>query len=394
MTDAGRPAGPARPAPGAPAAPAPSVEVPLFEAMGSWPGVLGRLARGHDLKADEAAAALGDILDGNATPSQIAAFVFGLRCRGETVEEMTGFVRAMLAAAETVVVDPMLADHLVDTCGTGGDRSGTINVSTIAALVLAGAGVPVCKHGGRASSSRAGSADVLETLGVAIDLGPVGVRRCIEEVGIGFCFAPRYHPAMRHAAPTRAELGVATAFNFLGPLANPARLRRQVVGVGDWTMATKVCGVLAANGARHVLVVYGSDGLDELTTTGPSTVVEWVADPGQPPTGVAAGGDPVGRTTTSVIDPGELGLARARPSDLLGGDAQTNARMARAILDGEHGPQRDIVLLNAAAGLVAGGVATHLGEGLITAGAVIDDGRALDALQRLVSVSNSVTDNH
>ncbi|MDQ2729727.1 MAG: anthranilate phosphoribosyltransferase [Actinomycetota bacterium] len=361
--------------------------------MGSWPGVLGRLASRQNLDADEAAAALGDILDGNATPSQIAAFVFGLRCKGETVEEMTGLVRAMLAAAETVVVDPMLAERLVDTCGTGGDRSGTINVSTIAALVLAGAGVPVCKHGGRASSSRAGSADVLETLGVAIDLGPSGVRRCIEEVGIGFCFAPRYHPAMRHALPIRRELGVATAFNFLGPLANPARLGRQVVGVGDWTMATKVCGVLAANGARHVMVVYGSDGLDELTTTGPSTVVEWVADPGQPPVGAAAGAGPVGRTTTSVIDPAALGLAPARPPDLVGGDAETNARMARAILEGEHGPQRDIVLLNAAAGLVAGGVATHLAEGLIIAGAVIDDGRAFDALQGLVAVSNAVTEN-
>ncbi|MDQ2725497.1 MAG: anthranilate phosphoribosyltransferase, partial [Actinomycetota bacterium] len=282
---------------------------PLFETMGSWPGVLGRLARRQDLEADEAAAALAEVLGGDATPAQIAAFVFGLRCKGETVEEMTGLVQAMLAAAETVVVEPMLADRLVDTCGTGGDRSGTINVSTIAALVLAGAGVPVCKHGGRASSSRAGSADVLETLGVAIDLGPAGVRRCIEEVGIGFCFAPRYHPAMRHAIPIRRELGVATAFNFLGPLANPARLGRQVVGVGDWTMATKVCGVLAANGARHVLVVYGSDGLDELTTTGPSTVVEWVADPGQPPSGLAAGAGPVGRTTTSVIDPAALGLA-------------------------------------------------------------------------------------
>ena len=194
---------------------------------------------------------------------------------------------------------------------------------------------------------------------------------------------------MRHAIPIRRELGVPTAFNFLGPLANPARLGRQVVGVGDWTMATKVCGVLAANGARHVLVVYGSDGLDELTTTGPSTVVEWVADPDQdaPP-----GAGPTGRTTTSVIDPAALGLAPARLTDLVGGDAETNARMALAILDGEHGPQRDIVLLNAAAGLVAGGVATELAEGLVTAAAVIDDGRALGALQRLVSVSNAVAD--
>lgn len=388
MVDA---AGPRRAAEHDPAAP---VAAALFETMGSWPGVLGRLARGQDLNPDEAAAALADILGGNATPAQIAAFVFGLRCKGETVDEMTGLVRAMLAAAETVFVDPALADRLVDTCGTGGDRSGTINVSTIAALVLAGAGVPVCKHGGRASSSRAGSADVLETLGVAIDLGPTGVRKCIDEVGIGFCFAPRYHPAMRHAIPIRRELGVATAFNFLGPLANPARLRRQVVGVGDGTMATKVCGVLAANGATRVLVVYGSDGLDELTTTGPSTIVEWIADPGPDltPGGPAARG-PVGRTTTSVIDPATLGLAPARPSDLVGGDAETNARMARAILNGEHGPQRDIVLLNAAAGLVAGGAAPHLAEGLITAGAVIDDGRALDALERLVTVSNALTDS-
>ena len=398
MADA---AGPRRAAERDPAAPPdgptrerPKVERPpsersRFEELGSWPGVLGRLAGGQDLDADEAAAALSDILRGNAAPSQIAAFVFGLRCKGETVEEMTGLVRAMLAAAETVVVEPLLAERLVDTCGTGGDRSGTINVSTIAAVVLAGAGVPVCKHGGRASSSRAGSADVLEALGVAIDLGPVGVRRCIEEVGIGFCYAPRYHPAMRHAIPIRRELGVPTAFNFLGPLANPARLGRQVVGVGDWTMATKVCGVLAANGARHVLVVYGSDGLDELTTTGPSTVVEWVADHDA---NAAPGTGPTGRTTTSVIDPAALGLAPARLTDLVGGDAETNARMALAILDGEHGPQRDIVLLNAAAGLVAGGVATDLAEGLVTAAAVIDDGRALGALQRLVSVSNAVTD--
>ncbi|MDQ6782314.1 MAG: anthranilate phosphoribosyltransferase [Actinomycetota bacterium] len=364
----------------------------LFDTLGAWPGVLGRLAGGQDLMADEAAAALADILAGNAAPSQIAAFIFGLRCKGETVDEMTGLVRAMLAAAERVVVDPVLTEHLVDTCGTGGDRSGTINVSTIAALVLAGAGVPVCKHGGRASSSRAGSADVLETLGVAIDLGPAQVRRCIQEVGIGFCYAPRYHPAMRHAVPIRRELGVATAFNFLGPLANPARLRRQVVGVGDPAMATKVCGVLAANGAAHVLVVYGSDGLDELTTTGPSTIVEWIADPSQQASAGAGGGAGLaGTTTTSVIDAAELGLARARPADLLGGDVDTNARMALAVLGGEQGAQRDLVVLNAAAGLVAGGVVAHLADGLLMAGAVIDDGRALSVLQRLITVSNALT---
>ncbi len=358
-----------------------------FEQLGLWPGVLARLAAGRDLSADEAAATLCEVLAGNATPSQIAAFIFGLRCKGETVEEMTGLVRAMLAAAETITVAPELTGRLVDTCGTGGDRSGSINVSTIAALVLAGAGVPVCKHGGRASSSRAGSADVLEALGVAIDLGPAGVRRCIEEVGIGFCFAPRYHPALRHAQATRRELGVATAFNLLGPLANPARLARQVVGVGDWTMATKVCGVLAANGATRVLVVYGSDGLDELTTTGPSTIVEWRAGDDDN-TGVRGGG-PRGRMTTTVIDPSHYGLAPSTPGDLVGGDVATNARLARAVLEAEIGPQRDIVLLNAAAGLMAAGMVEHLADGLVLAGAAVDDGRALAALEGLIDVSNA-----
>lgn len=372
-----------------------------FEALGSWPGVLGRLAGGGDLDAEESAAALGDVLAGNATPAQVAAFVFGLRCKGETVAEMTGLVRAMVAASERVVVDPALAPRLVDTCGTGGDRSGTINVSTIAALVLAGAGVPVCKHGGRAASSRAGSADVLEALGVVIDLGPAGVRCCIEEVGIGFCFAPRYHPAMRYAIPIRRELGVATAFNFLGPLANPARLGRQVVGVGDPGMATKVCGVLAANGSTHVLVVYGADGLDELTTTAPSTVVEWIAPPAAREASVReAAGDAPGTSrpsapaqaeliTSTVIDAADLGLRRARPEELLGGDVETNARLTRAVLDGELGARRDIVVLNAAAGLVAAGSAAHLAEGVTLAGAAIDDGRAAGVLDRLIEVSSA-----
>lgn len=348
-----------------------------IDSIGGWPGVLGRLAGGHDLSEHDAGVALGDVLAGNATPSQIAAFVFGLRCKGETVEEMSGLVGAMLAAAERVDVPGPLAARLVDTCGTGGDRSGTINVSTIAALVVAGAGVPVCKHGGRAATSRAGSADVLEALGVAIELPPDGVVHCIETAGIGFCFAPRYHPAMRHAAPTRRELGVPTAFNFLGPLANPARVTRQVVGVGDPTMATKMCGVLAANGATHVLVVHGSDGLDELTTTGPSTVLEWRAE------------DPEIRS--SVIDPADLGLAAAQPADLLGGDADTNARLARAVLDGEAGAHRDIVVLNAAAGLVVAGVAAHLAEGLAIAGASIDEGRAAGALDTLIEASRAAS---
>jgi anthranilate phosphoribosyltransferase len=364
----------------APEVPGAATGAPAALPFPGWPSVLSRLAGRDDLNAAEARAALGEIFEGEATPSQLAAFLFGLRCKGETVEEMIGLVQAMIAAATPLPVPAALHARLVDTCGTGGDRSGSINVSTIAALVVAGAGVPVCKHGGRASSSRSGSADVLEALGVVIDLGPAGVLRCIEEAGIGFCFAPRYHPAMRHAAPTRRELGVPTAFNFLGPLANPARVTRQVVGVGDPTMAAKMCQVLVAGGARQVAVVYGSDGLDELTTTGPSTMVAWhdqLADPGI--------------LITSVIDPEALGLKPARPEELLGGDATANATFARRVLDGEPGAHRDIVLLNAAAALVVGGRATDLFQGLELAGAAIDGGAAQAALDRLVSTSRLVS---
>lgn len=348
---------------------------PTLETFGGWPGLLAALAAGSDLGAEEAGAAMTEVLEGNATAAQIAAFVFGLRCKGETVEEMTGLVAAMVRASERVPVQPPLADRLVDTCGTGGDRSGTINVSTVAALVVAAAGVPVCKHGGRAASSRAGSADVLEALGVVIDLGPAGVARCIAEAGIGFCFAPRYHPAMRHAIPIRRELGVPTAFNFLGPLANPARLRRQVVGVGDPAMAPKMVRVLAAGGADHVLVVHGADGLDEITTTGPSTVHEYRRD--------------TDRFEVHEVDPRRLGFRVSEMADLRGGDATTNADLARRILDGAPGPQRDIVVLNAAAGLVAGGHCPALPEGVQVAASVIDDGRAAACLERLVNVSQA-----
>jgi anthranilate phosphoribosyltransferase len=354
-----------------------TVEVTLDD-LGGWPAVLGLLAGGSDLDAAHAGAALTEVLQGNATPAQIAAFIFGLRCKGETVEEMAGLVAAMLSASERVVVPAELSDRLVDTCGTGGDRRGTINVSTIAALVVAGAGVPVCKHGGRAASSKAGSADVLEALGVVIDLGPAGVARCIMEVGIGFCFAPRYHPAMSHAIPVRRELGVPTAFNFLGPLANPARVRRQVVGVGDPAMAPKMARVLAAGGATRALVVHGADGLDELSTTGPSFMYEWDSAGSS---GGAADQVPV------TVDPAALGLAPARVEDLAGGDAATNAMFARRVLAGESGPHRDIVLLNAAAALVAAGVSDDFESGLIQAATALDEGRAEAALEGLVAVS-------
>ncbi len=342
-----------------------------LEEIGGWPAVLGPLCAGRDLTSVEAAAAMAEVLRGDATPAQIAAFAVALRIKGETVDEMAGLVAAMLEFAERVPLPPELAGAVIDTCGTGGDRSGTINVSTIAAFVAAGAGARVCKHGGRAASSQAGSADVLEALGVVIDLGPEGVARCISEVGMGFCFAPRFHPAMRHAIPVRRELGVPTVFNFLGPIANPARVRRQVMGVSDPRMAEKVLGVLAAGGTEHALVVYGHDGLDELTTADTSTVHEWRD----------------GEVRTYVVDPSELGLAPAGRADLLGGDAATNASRARAVLDGAPGPQRDIVVLNAAAALVVAGVCDALDHGISVAAAAIDDGRAAAVLDGLVRAS-------
>jgi anthranilate phosphoribosyltransferase len=246
-------------------------------------------------------------------------------------------------------------------------------VSTIAALVVAGAGGRVCKHGGRAATSQAGSADVLEALGVVIDLGPEGVKRCIDEVGFGFCFAPRFHPAMRHAGPVRRELGVPTVFNFLGPLANPARASRQVVGVSDPIMAPKMLGVMAANGSRRAMVVYGSDGLDELSTTGPSTVHELMSD---------------GSFLDTVIDAKELGFPRATLEDLRGGDAAKNAEVVLEVLGGRKGPHRDIAVLNAAAGLVVGGLAADLPAGIEIAESVIDDGRAGQVLKELARVSS------
>ena len=349
------------------------VSAMTLEELGGWPFVLGRVAKGEHLTVEQAHAAMAEVLAGDATPSQLAAFIFGLRCKGETVEEMTGLVQAMIDAAQPLPVEESLRARLVDTCGTGGDRSGTVNVSTMAAFVVAGAGVPVCKHGNRAISSKAGSADLLEALGVVIDLGPQGVARCLTDAGIGFCFAPTFHPAMRHAGPTRRELGVATVFNFLGPLANPARVRRQVVGVSDPSMAEKMIGVMARNGAERTLVVYGHDGLDELTTTDTSTVLD----------------QHEGSVHTYVVDPAELGLARASPGSLVGGDAASNAGMARRVLGGEPGPCRDVVLLNAAAGVVAGGLARDLVEGLAMAATSIDEGGAGAALDRLVEVSQA-----
>ncbi len=321
---------------------------------------------------------MGEVLSGAAAPSQIAALAISLRAKGESVGEMTGFVRAMVAHA--VPLELPTGIQLIDTCGTGGDRLRSINVSTIAALVVAATGAKVCKHGGRASSSAVGAADVLEALGVVAELGPQGVVRCIDEVGMGFCFAPRFHPAMRFAAPVRKELGIPTVFNFLGPLANPGRAQYQVVGVSDPSMADKMLGVLAASDTRRAMVVHGDDGLDELSTTGPSTVHELITT-----------GEGRYEIQKYRIDPGELGLAPATIEDLRGGDADFNAEAIRQVIGGEPSPHRDIAVLNAAAALVVIGRAPDLPAGIALACEVVDDGRAFAVLEALIQVSRQAS---
>ena len=342
-----------------------------LQQVGGWPAVLGTLTARQDLDRDVAAAAMAEILDGNATPVQIAGFIIALRMKGETVEELTGLVAAMRDRSTPVHLSR--PEGVIDLVGTGGDRSHSINVSTLAALTVVGAGGRVCKHGNRAASSACGTADVLEALDVAFDLGPEGVARCVDTVDFGFCFAPRFHGAMRHAGPPRKELGVPTVFNVLGPLANPAGVTRQVTGVADPAMAERMVHVLAANGAERALVVYGHDGLDELTITTTSTVHE-LRD---------------GEVRTYDVDPAELGIAHGSLDGLKGGDATTNARISRAVLDGEPGPKADIVALNAAAGLVAAGIADTIADGLEAARASLADGRAAAALEAVVAESQA-----
>jgi anthranilate phosphoribosyltransferase len=333
-----------------------------------WPHVLSKIAAGTSLDRDEAAAAMRVVMSGEATPAQVGGLLMGLRTKGETVEEIEGLADTMLGFANPVA-PPV---PVVDTCGTGGDRSGTFNISTVAALVVAGAGVPVAKHGNRAASSICGSADLLEALGVRIDLDATGVERCLAEAGIAFIFAPVFHPAMGHAGPVRRELRVPTVFNFLGPLTNPARPFAQVVGVSDERMLPLLAKVLARRGTRARLF-RALDGLDELTTTGPSLVFD-VED---------------GELRESMLDPADLGLARSDVGDLHGGDPEASAAIALTILRGETGPRRDVVLLNAAAALEVSGRASSLDEGLALAATSIDSGAAVDVLARWVSSSGN-----
>ena len=345
-----------------------------FAELGGWPGVLNHLVAGGSLDTGQAEVVLREVFGGAATSAQIAGLLVALRAKGETVEEMTGFVRAMLACAEPLEID----GDLVDVVGTGGDRLSSINVSTLAALIVAGAGVAVCKHGNRAASSSVGTADVLEALGVVVELGAAGVRRCVEEAGMGFCFAQRFHPAMRFAGPVRRELGLATVFNLLGPLANPARAKYQLVGVSAPAMADKMVGVLAANGSRRAMVVYADDGLDELSVTSPSTVLDLFGD-----------GTGDYEVLERRLDPSDFGIAPATLADLRGGDAAFNADVIRRVLGGERSARRDIGLLNAAAAMVLCGRAPDMVAGYETAEASVDSGLAAVVLERLVQVSRS-----
>ncbi len=341
----------------------------------SWPDVLSTLIAGEDVAADQSAWAMGEILSGEASPAQIAGFAVALRSKGETVEEVQGLVDAMYAHATPLVV----TGRVLDVVGTGGDRSMSVNISTMAAIVAAGAGAPVVKHGNRSASSKSGSADVLERLGIRLDLSPPAVARVGEQVGITFCFAAAFHPALRHAAVPRRELGVATTFNFLGPLAHPAKPEAQAIGCADARMAPIMAGVFARRGV-DAWVFRGDDGLDELTTTTTSRV--WVVSGGS--------------VEEHTVDPADLGIPRGTVEGLRGQDAAFNAAVVRRLVDGEPGPVRDAVVLNAGAALAihageAGPLDDRLAAGIARANEALDSGTARSTLDRWVEATTTVT---
>jgi anthranilate phosphoribosyltransferase len=332
---------------------------------------IARLIEGQDLSRAQSEIVMNEIMDGAASPAQMASFLTALRMKGETVDEIAGCANVMRQKA--IRVTPARSD-IVDTAGTGGDRAGTFNISTTAAFVIAGAGLGVAKHGNRAVSGRCGSADLLEALGVNLDLTPVEVARCIDEVGIGFLFAQRLHPAMKNVAPVRNELGVRTVFNILGPLTNPARTPAQIVGVYEDELTEPMASVLYALDVRAAFVFHSEDGLDELTTTGTNRVTHYDS----------------GTIHTEDLDARDLGLARATREQLQGGDPKENAKITRLILDGQdRGAKRDVVLLNAAAALVAGGRALDLREGLERSSDAVDAGHAKTAMEGLVALSRN-----
>ncbi|MEK6777813.1 MAG: anthranilate phosphoribosyltransferase [bacterium] len=328
-----------------------------------------KLVVGTNLSREECYGAMDDIMGGRATPAQIASFITALRVKGETVEEITACAQVMRDRLVRVHVQ---AENLVDTCGTGGDGARTFNISTTAAFVVAGAGITVAKHGNRSVSSQSGSADLFAALGVNIQAGIPVVERCLREVGIGFLFAPLLHGAMKHAIGPRQEIGIRTVFNILGPLTNPAGAPNQVIGVYDAGLTETLCHVLRELGSRRAYVVHGSDGLDEITLTGPTRVSELRNN----------------RVRTFDLDPAEWGFQYCRPEDLKGADAEANARITRSILNGEKGPKRDVILLNAAAAIHVAGKAESLKEALAMAADSIDSGRAMNKLEELKRVSS------
>ena len=336
--------------------------------MESFKPLLGKLAAGAYLSRAEAAAAFDAMLSGEVTPAQMGGFLMGLRVRGESVEEITGAVEAMRAKMLRVAAPP----DAVDVVGTGGDGSGSYNVSTLAAIIVAACGVPVAKHGNRAASSKSGAADTLGALGVKIGIEPGAIERCIKQAGIGFMMAPTHHAAMRHVGPARVELGTRTIFNLLGPLSNPAGARRQLIGVFSGAWLEPMAQVLRNLGSERVWITHGGDGLDEMTTTAPTSIVELRE----------------GAIRSFEITPEEVGLKRALPADLKGGDAAHNADALLAVLDGAENAYRDIALLNAAGALVVADKARELGEGLSLAAAAVKSGAARRTLARLVEVSN------
>jgi anthranilate phosphoribosyltransferase len=327
---------------------------------------IAKLVKGESLTEAEASASFEEIMRGDATPVQIAGFIVALRIKGETVDELTGFARTARAMATPIAVD----GALLDTCGTGGDGLATFNISTLSAIVAAACGARVAKHGNRAASSMCGSADVLEQLGVKIDLGADGVARCIEGAGIGFMFAPVFHPSFRFAGVPRRELGVRTVFNVLGPLCNPAGAKYQALGVADGTVAGKMADVLIRLGVERAIVFHAGDGMDELSVSGPSHVIE--ID---------------GQRKEYELNPAELGLERAPVEAMRGGGPEENARIAREVLGGAPGPRRNAVLLNSAAALRAAGLAKDWKQGLKAGAEAIDSGRAGDVLQRWATIS-------
>jgi anthranilate phosphoribosyltransferase len=330
--------------------------------------VIYKVSTGATLDRAEMRTALDAMMSGLATPAQMGAFLMAIRVRGETIEEITGaaeFMRSRMTTVEAPI-------DAIDIVGTGGDSHGTYNVSTCATFVAAGAGAKIAKHGNRSVSSKSGASDVLATLGVKLDIKPAHVSRCIEQAGLGFMWAPLHHSAMKHWAPIRAELGIRTIFNVLGPICNPANVKRQIVGVFAPELVKPIANVLNNLGSEHVWVVHGHDGMDEMTTTGSTTIAELKG----------------GKITLSEVTPADAGLLPAKMSDLIGGDASVNADAIRRVLDGDREPFRDIVVLNAGAALVVAGITVNLRDGIEAASAAIDNGAAKQALTKLVEVSN------